>query len=86
MMYGWNGGWGVWEWVLMALMMLIFWGGVVTIVILLLRGLGSELPGRSGPYEAPHDEAERILNERFARGEIDETELTARRAALRQKQ
>jgi putative membrane protein len=84
MMYGWNGGWGVWAWVLMALMMLIFWGGVVTVVILMLRrGQASEAPGASG---APHDEAERILNERFARGEIDETELASRRAALRRKQ
>ncbi|WP_028266995.1 SHOCT domain-containing protein [Arthrobacter sp. MA-N2] len=83
MMYGWHGGWGVWGWVLMALMMLIFWGGVVTVVILLLRrGRGSEQHGPSG---APHDAAERILNERFARGEIDETEFTARRAAIRQK-
>ncbi|WP_018772527.1 hypothetical protein [Arthrobacter sp. 131MFCol6.1] len=31
MMYGWNGGWGVWGWVLMALMMLIFWGGVASL-------------------------------------------------------
>jgi putative membrane protein len=86
MMYGWNGGWGVWGWVLMALMMLIFWGGVVTVVILLVRGRSSGTPGPSGPYGTPHDEAERILNERFARGEIDETEFTARRTALRRKE
>jgi len=86
MMYGWNDGWGIWGWVLMTLMMLLFWGGVVTVVILLLRGRGPEGPGPSGPYGAPHDEAERILNERFARGEIDETEFTARRTALRRKQ
>ena len=49
MMYGWNGGWGVWGWVLMALMMLIFWGGVVTVVILpLRRGRGSEPPWPHG--------------------------------------
>ena len=87
MMYGLNGGWGVWGWVLMALMMLIFWGGVVTVVILLLRrGRGSEPPWPPGPYAPPLDEAERILNERFARGEIDETEFTARRTALRRKE
>lgn len=85
MMYGWNGGWGAGGWVLMALMMLIFWGGVVTVVILLLRR-GPAAPGRYGPYAPPHDEAERILNERFARGEIDETEFTARRSALRRKE
>ncbi|MGL3808140.1 SHOCT domain-containing protein [Paeniglutamicibacter sp. R2-26] len=85
MMYGWNDGWGVWGWALMALTMLFFWGGVVTVVILLVRGRGSEGPGHSGRYGASHDEAERILNERFARGEIDETEFTARRETLRRK-
>ncbi|MCB5294615.1 SHOCT domain-containing protein [Arthrobacter sp. SO3] len=86
MMYGWDGSWGTGAWILMALVMLLFWGGVVTVVILLLRrGQGPAAPGPYGPY-APHDEAERILNERFARGEIDESELTARRAALRRKQ
>ena len=45
MMYGWNGGWGVGTWVLMALMMLIFWGGVVTVVILLLPAGPGHGPG-----------------------------------------
>ncbi|MBT1003991.1 SHOCT domain-containing protein [Paenarthrobacter sp. DKR-5] len=82
MMYGWDGGWGAWGWAPMVLVMLLFWGGVVTVVILLLRrGAGAEGPGSV----AARDDAERILNERFARGEIDETELTARRAALRRK-
>ena len=31
----------------------------------------------------PHRDAERILSERFARGEIDEEEFTRRRDALR---
>lgn len=86
MMYGWDGSWGTGAWILMALVMLLFWGGVVSVVILLLRrGQGPAAPGPYGS-DAPHDEAERILNERFARGEIDENELTARRAALRRKQ
>jgi putative membrane protein len=85
MMYGWDGnGWGFGAWVAMAVLMLIFWGGVVTVVVLLVR--------RSHPGEGPatprptHQEAERILNERFARGEIDEQEFTARRAALRRQE
>ncbi len=86
MMYGWDGGSGVTAWVLMALVMLLFWSGVVAVVIVLLRrGRGMDGPGPHGAYGAPHDEAERILNERFARGEIDESELAARRAALRRK-
>ena len=85
MMYGWDGnGWGAGVWVAMALMMLVFWAGVVTVVILLLR--------RTPPHQGPgpvrpsYDEAERILHERFARGEIDETEYAARHAALRRQE
>ncbi|MCG2621648.1 SHOCT domain-containing protein [Arthrobacter sp. I2-34] len=82
MMYGWDGGWGVGGWIAMALMMLLFWGGVVTVAILLIRG-----PRHAGwgAHEQSWDDAERILNERFARGEIDEQELNARRAALRRR-
>jgi putative membrane protein len=71
-------GWGVGAWVAMGLMMLVFWGGVVTVVVLLLR--------RTHTNEGttpPHHDAERILHERFARGEIDEDEYIARRTALR---
>lgn len=83
MMDGWYGnGWGAW--VAMALMMLIFWGGVVTVVILLLRRPHpGEGPAASRP---PHHDAERVLSERFARGEIDEQEFTAKRAALRRQE
>ncbi|PYI69820.1 hypothetical protein CVV68_01570 [Arthrobacter livingstonensis] len=87
MMYGWDDGMGAGAWVLMAVMMLLFWGGLITVVIVLIRqGRGVNGPRPHGPYGAPHDEAERIINERFARGEIDETELAARRAALRRKE
>jgi len=84
-MNGWYGyGWGVGAWVAMALVMLIFWGGVVTVVVLLVRR-SHQGEGPAAP-QSPHNEAERILNERFARGEIDEQEFTARRTALRSKE
>lgn len=82
MMYGGYGDWGVVGWIVMTLMMLLFWAGVVTVVVLLVRGGGQ---GHGASYGSPHDEAERILNERFARGEIDASELNERRAALRRK-
>jgi putative membrane protein len=82
MMYGWDGSWGIGGWIVMGLMMLLFWGGVVGVMVLVLRGSGS---GGRGVYGPPHDDAERILNERFARGEIDETEFNARRTALRRR-
>lgn len=82
MMGGWYGSWwGVGAWVVTAVLMLVFWGVVVTVVVLLLRKTHSE-GGQASPRPL-HRDAERILSERFARGEIDEQELTARRAALR---
>jgi putative membrane protein len=81
--YGWSdGGMGIGTWVLMALVMILLWGGVVAFVIYLVRR------PRAGHSEHPsalptHHDAERILNERFARGEIDEAEFIARRTALR---
>ena len=38
MMYDWDGnGWGVGTWLAMAVFMLISWGGLVVVVVLLLR-------------------------------------------------
>lgn len=81
MMYGWYGGGAIWGWVLMGVVMLIFWGGVATVIVLLLRGSRA---GGAGHYQSgpQHDDPERILAQRFARGEIDETEYRARLDAL----
>jgi putative membrane protein len=79
MMYGYGSQWGILGWVVIGLLLLLFWGGIVAVVVTLVTGrTRGELPDARG-----HEEAERILNERFARGEIDEQELSARRAALR---
>ena len=81
-MYGWGGdGPGVAGWIVMAVLMILFWGGVVTVVVVLLRRPHSEHAGTD--MRASHHGAEQILNERFARGEIDDTEYLARRGALR---
>ncbi len=80
-MFGWYAGnWGIGTWVALTLVMLLFWGSVVTALILLLRR--PPTPDGDGLRPA-HRDAEHILNERFARGEIDEAEHAARRAALR---
>ena len=69
-------GWG--GWVVMALIMVAFWGLVVFAVVVLFRAdstPGEPSPDRRDPCS--------ILDERFARGEIDEDEYQTRRGALR---
>jgi putative membrane protein len=81
MMYGsYGNGWGG-SWPIMALMFLVFWGVVVSLVIYLLRR--GHVRNDANQFRPAHHDAERILTERFARGEIDEEEFTKRRAALR---
>ena len=84
MMYGY-GGWGVWSWAVMGVMMLLFWGSVALLVFVLLRRTRAGWDGWGGHYppDPGHDDPERILSQRFARGEIDETEYRARLEALR---
>ena len=76
---GWwmNGGWG--HMAFGGVMMVVFWGGVILIVVCLSRGLGG-LGQRDGSSsrQAPLE----ILQERFARGEIDEKEYEERRRIL----
>ena len=55
------------------LIQLVIWGAVIAAVVLLVR--------RLGPSQKPEN-ALSILNERFARGEIDQQEYDARKAAL----
>lgn len=75
----WAHGWG-WEWGHMlfgSIMMVLFWGGLILVVVLAVRWLGAgagRAPGRKGSLE--------ILEERFARGEIDKQEFEERRRLL----
>ena len=81
MMYHWHdGGWGPGTWIAMGLMMLVFWGVVAFLVVYAVRSLGRRTPDSGTP---PSDPALRILDERFARGEIDADEYNQRRELLR---
>lgn len=71
MYWGYGSGWG---YVLMTVSMLLFWGLVIGGVIVAVRPpFRSRLAG---------DDPQQILAERYARGEIDDTEFRARRAEL----
>ncbi len=73
------GGMGGGGWVVMAVLMLAFWALVVGGVVVLFR---NRRPAGSDSGTTPGRSAENVLDERFARGEIDEQEYHARRAVL----
>jgi putative membrane protein len=66
------GTWGWGGWLVSTAMMLIVIGGLAAVIVVALRR-GAD----AGPYDP-----ERILAERFARGDIDEDEYQSRRRAL----
>ncbi|MDV3222720.1 SHOCT domain-containing protein [Intrasporangium sp.] len=73
-------GW-VWLWWLLILV------GVVAIVVALVRGgafggRSSRPDDRASSPDRPVSKARQILDERYARGEIDDEEYRARRRAL----
>jgi putative membrane protein len=75
----WGGGWGGMAFGF--LMMIAFVAAIVVVVVLVMRALGGGHggPGRTTPTgKTPLD----ILEERFARGEIDAQEFEERRRVL----
>ncbi|MGZ5293912.1 MAG: SHOCT domain-containing protein [Actinomycetota bacterium] len=71
----WDGGWGFG----MILMSLIFIAVIVVGVVLLVRSTSHD--GRP-PRDSRNDRALEILDERFARGEVDQSEYAERRRIL----
>ncbi|MGZ8785678.1 MAG: SHOCT domain-containing protein [Acidimicrobiia bacterium] len=68
----WNWGAGGW---LGGLAMLLFWVGAVVLIVWAVRGLSAkQSPGGRSALD--------ILEERFARGEIDAAEFSERRREL----
>ncbi len=78
MMWGNDWGWG--GWALGFLMMLVFWGGLAALIVLLVRGT-DRTSDRQEPRGDPHD-ADAILRERLARGEISVEEYEERKKVL----
>ena len=79
-MWGWSdntmGGGG---WVVMVLGMVIFWSLLIFVVAAIFRGTRNDGVAMGTPGRDPME----ILDERFARGEIDAEEYHTRRDALR---
>ncbi|HLN78521.1 MAG TPA: SHOCT domain-containing protein [Nocardioidaceae bacterium] len=80
-------GWG--GWLLMVIVVLLFAALVVAIVLALLRSTGglrgSGSAGGAGAASTPREagSAQQVLDERYARGEIEEEEYLRRRSVLR---
>lgn len=64
--------WGAW--LAMSVGMVAFWGLLAVVVVAVVRGMRDD--------RSRVDEARRLLDERFALGEIDEQEYRARRDLL----
>ena len=74
----WGNGMGWAAWLLMTLTTVGFWALVVFGIVALFRGSGG-----AGPRDRDHGrDARQILDERFARGEIDAEEYHSRQSLL----
>lgn len=73
----WNGSWGFGGMLAMSLLMIAFWALVVAGVVWLVR-----TSRRPEPSARSYPVAMRILDERFARGDLTEEEFRQHRAAL----
>ena len=67
-----------WGWTFMALASVLFWVGLITAIVVLMRHLNGNNP--LGPRSRSN--AEELLAQRFARGDIDEAEYRHRLGVL----
>lgn len=72
MMYGYGGWW-------MGFMMILFWGGLLALIVWAVQTTQSH---RGGGASSTGSNAMHILEERFARGEMDNEEFDRRKRAL----
>ena len=77
----WHYGWGWGHMIFGSLMMILFWGGIIVVIVVAMRWLGSGSSHGTTPA-TPRNKALDILQERFARGEIDKEEFEERRRLL----
>ncbi len=82
MHYGYSGSGHGGLWVLMLVAMVVFWGAVAWIIVTLVRHRGGPVAAPGPAIDPTGASGRRILDERFARGEIDEEEYRRRRAVI----
>jgi putative membrane protein len=81
----WNHGWDGGSWWLMALMMVVFWGGLIVVAVTLVRHSNrTPQPHAPEPSAAPpsRQTPQEVLAERLARGEIEPDDYRQRLDAL----
>jgi len=74
----WSGNWGWGHMIVGGFVMLLFWAAVIAVIILIVRAL-------AGPHREPRGQSRSaldILEERFARGEIEREEFEEKRSLL----
>ncbi len=70
-----------WGFAGMGVGMLLFWALIIAGIVLVVRLTARDFDRPATPHEPPTAEA--VLAQRFARGEIDDTEYARRLAVLR---
>lgn len=74
---GWNGGWMIFG----SLMMILFWGGLIALLVLAMRGLTNAGAG-SHEMRPQNQTPLQILQTRYAKGEIDRQEYEQMRGEI----
>jgi putative membrane protein len=84
-MWGMHGAGGWWGLLVMAGLLVLVVGGAVLLAVWLARSAGGSTtpPGPAQQPDHGGSPADRLLDERYARGEIDEQEYLHRRSVLR---
>ncbi len=72
---GWMGGFGI-------ISMIIFWVFIITLIVMLFRGLGGSIRDDHHPSSPPPKTPLQILQERYAKGEIDKKEYEEKKKDL----
>ncbi|MGE0333836.1 MAG: SHOCT domain-containing protein [Gammaproteobacteria bacterium] len=80
--FWWHPAWGWGHMIFGGLMMIVFWGGIIVLIVLLVRWLGGAGASSHTSSSATRRTALEILQERFAKGEIDKEEYEERRKLL----